>query len=137
MFDWFAFQHGLTAFILAFGMAGVFLVAFKLIYQLITPYHEPSLIKDGNSAAAITLGGALIGFVLPLTSALSNTLSLREFAAWALVACVIQLVTFVIVSRLVFKNLAQKIEAGDNAAAIYMASISLCVGLLNAACMSS
>lgn len=135
--DWFAFQTGATAFVIAFAAAGVFTVAFKLIYQWVTPYHERTLIRDGNPAAAIALGGALIGYVLPLASALSHTVSLMEFAAWALLAGVIQIVVFVVISRLAFKNLATRIEAGEIAAAIYLASISICVGLLNAACMTT
>ncbi len=135
--DWFAFQAGATAFIIAFAAAAAFFVAFKLIYQAVTPYHESSLIREGNTAAAVSLGGALIGFVLPLASALSQTVSLPEFAAWALLAGVIQIVSFIVVSRLVYKNLAERIEAGEMAAALYMASISIGVGLLNAACMTA
>ena len=135
--DWFAFQTGATAFVIAFAAAGVFTVAFKLVYQWVTPYHERTLIRDGNPAAAIALGGALIGYVLPLASALSHTVSLMEFAAWATLAGVIQIGVFVVISRLAFRNLATRIEAGEIAAAIYLASISICVGLLNAACMTT
>ncbi|WP_425992936.1 DUF350 domain-containing protein [Brevundimonas sp. TWP2-3-2] len=135
--DWFAFQTGATAFVIAFAAAGAFTVAFKLIYQWVTPYHERTLIRDGNPAAAIALGGALIGYVLPLASALSHTVSLMEFAAWATLAGVIQIGVFVLISRLAFRNLATRIEAGEIAAAIYLASISICVGLLNAACMTT
>lgn len=137
MFDWFAFQTGATAFIIAFVAAVLFFAGFKFIYQLVTPYHERTLIREGNVAAAITLGGALIGYILPLASALSQTVSLPEFAAWALLAGVIQIVSFLVVSRLVYRALASRIEAGEVAAAIYMASISLGVGLLNAACMTA
>lgn len=135
--DWFAFQTGAQAFIIAFAAAAAFFVVFKYLYQMVTPYHESSLIREGNAAAAVSLGGALIGFVLPLASALSQTVSLPEFAAWAVLAGVIQIVSFIVVSRLVYKNLAQRIEAGEMAAAIYMASISIGVGLLNAACMTA
>ena len=137
MFDWFIFQQGAIAFLIAFAMAGAFTLAFKLIYQWVTPYHEHTLIREGNTAAAIALGGALIGYVLPLASALSHTISLAEFVAWAALAGVIQIATFVIVSRLAFRNLAIRVEAGDMAAALYLAAVSICVGLLNAACMTS
>ena len=137
MFDWFGFQQGAIAFIIAFAAAVAFFVAFKFIYQLVTPYHERDLIRQGNSAAAVGLGGALIGYVLPLASALSQTVSLPEFAAWALLAGVIQIVAFVVVSRFVYKALAARIEAGEMAAGIYLASISIGVGLLNAACMTA
>ena len=135
--EWFAFQTGAQAFIIAFAAASAFFVAFKFVYQLVTPYHESSLIREGNTAAAVALGGALIGYVLPLASALSHTVSLPEFAAWALLAGVIQILVFVTISRMAFRNLVVRIEAGEIAAAVYLASISICVGLLNAACMTS
>ncbi|MDZ4362485.1 DUF350 domain-containing protein [Brevundimonas sp.] len=135
--DWFAFQTGAIAFIIAFAAAVVFFVAFKYVYQWVTPYHERDLIRQGNTAAAVALGGALIGYVLPLASALSHTVSLAEFAAWALLAGVIQIVAFIVVSRFVYKALAARIEAGEMAAGVYLASISIGVGLLNAACMTA
>jgi putative membrane protein len=135
--DWFAFQTGATNFLIAFAAAVAFFVAFKFVYQLVTPYHERTLIRQGNTAAAVALGGALIGYVLPLASALSHTVSLPEFAAWALLAGVIQIVAFVIVSRLVYRALATRIEAGELASGVYLASISIGVGLLNAACMTA
>lgn len=137
MFDWFAFQTGATAFLIAFVAAIAFFSAFKFLYQIITPYHERELIRQGNTAAAVALGGALIGYVLPLASALSHTVSLPEFAAWALLAGVIQIVAFLVVSRVLYKALAARIEAGELAAGVYLASISLGVGLLNAACMTA
>ncbi len=135
--DWFAFQTGAIAFIIAFAAAVVFFVAFKYVYQWVTPYHERDLIRQGNTAAAVALGGALIGYVLPLASALSHTVSLAEFAAWALLAGVIQIVAFIVVSCFVYKALAARIEAGELAAGVYLASISIGVGLLNAACMTA
>lgn len=136
MFDWLAFQEGALAFLIAFAAAGIFTFAFKMIYQWVTPYHEASLIREGNTAAAITLGGALVGYILPLASALSHTVSLPEFAAWAALAGVIQIVVFVFISRVAFRNFVARIEAGEIAAAVYMASLSIGVGLLNAACMT-
>ncbi|MGQ3113554.1 MAG: DUF350 domain-containing protein [Brevundimonas sp.] len=137
MFDLDGFQHGATAFLIAFAAAGAFTIAFKLIYQWITPYHEHTLIRAGNTAAAVTLGGALIGYVLPLASALSNTVTLAEFAAWALLAGGIQILVFLVVSRLLLRDLKTRIEAGEMAPALYLGAISICAGLLNAACMTA
>ena len=137
MFDWFAFQTGAMACIIAFVAAIAFFSAFKFIYQIVTPYHERDLIRQGNTAAAVGLAGALVGYVLPLASALSHTVSLPEFAAWALLAGVIQILAFLVVSRVLYKALASRIEAGEMAAGVYLASISICVGLLNAACMTT
>ncbi|UTP40849.1 DUF350 domain-containing protein [Phenylobacterium sp. LH3H17] len=137
MFDVTAFQTGALAFLLAFVTAGVFTLAFKVIYQWITPYKERDLIRAGNSAAAIALAGALIGYVLPLASALSHTVSLLEFAAWATLAGVIQIVAFTAVRMIALRDVKARIEAGEVSIGIYMAGISISVGLINAACMTA
>jgi len=41
------------------------------------------------------------------------------------------------VQRLVMRDFNARIQRGEIAAATYMASISLCVGILNAACMTN
>ncbi|HEY9217313.1 MAG TPA: DUF350 domain-containing protein [Phenylobacterium sp.] len=137
MFDAVEFQRGAVAFALAFVVAGLFTLAFKVIYQLITPYRERELIRQGNVAAAIALGGALIGYVLPLASALSHTVSLPEFAAWAALAGVIQIVAFTLVRMIALRDVKARIENGEVSTAIYLAAISIAVGLLNAASMTS
>jgi len=131
------FTTSALAFLTAFVAAGLFTLAFKLLYQWATPYNERTLIREGNVAAALTLGGALIGYVLPLASALEHTVSLAEFAAWALLAGAIQIVAVTIIRRVVMRDFSARIERGEMAAAIYMASISISIGVLNAACMSS
>lgn len=137
MSDSYGFGESALAFVVAFAAAGLFTIAFKLIYQMATPYNERTLIREGNVAAAITLGAALLGYILPLASALEHTLSLAEFAVWALLAGVLQIVTFTVVRMVVMRDFSDRIVRGELAAALYMASISLGVGLLNAACMSA
>jgi putative membrane protein len=136
MFDWQAFQEGALQFLIAFVTAGLFTIAFKVVYQLVTPYEERRLIREGNLAAAIALGGALVGYALPVASALSHAISLWEFAAWALLAGIIQILTFVIVRRVVVEDVAARIERGEVPVAVYLAAVSITVGLLNAASMT-
>lgn len=131
------FLANATAFLVAFVVAGAFTVAFKVIYQAATPHKESVLIREGNSAAAIVLGGALLGYVLPLASALANTATLVEFCAWAALAGVLQVATFTIVRLTVMKDLTVRVERGEIAPALYLLSISLVVGVLNAACMTA
>ena len=137
MFDFTGFQDGATAFLLAFVTAGLFTIAFKYVYQWITPYNEKALIRSGNIAAAIALAGALIGYVLPLASALSHTISLPEFAAWAALAGVIQIAAFTGVRLVALPDVKARIENGETSIGVYLAAISIAVGVLNAACMTA
>lgn len=135
--DLHGFGASALAFVVAFVAAGLFTVIFKIVYQWVTPYNEGQLIREGNVAAALALGGALVGYVLPLASALSNTVTLVEFCAWAALAGVLQIAAFTLVRMVVMKDVAARIEKGEIAAGVYLLSISLAVGVLNAACMTA
>lgn len=131
-----AFLNGAGHFILAFGLAALFLAVFKRLYQMSTPYDEAALIRQGNNAAAIALGGAIIGFALPLASALTQTADVLEFAAWAVLAGAIQIVASLLVRRVIVRDMVERIEAGNVASALYLAATAVGVGLLNAASMT-
>ena len=115
--------------------AVVLLALFQLIYTRITPHREFHLIRENNSAAAVALSGAVIGFALPVASVISYSVSLLDFVVWAVIAAVVQLLAFLAVS-LVLKGLPDRIQKGEVAAGIYVAAIAISVGLLNAACMT-
>ena len=137
MFDFMGFKAGAVAFLQAFVVAGLFTIAFKYVYQWVTPYNEKALIRQGNTAAAIALVGALIGYVLPLASALSHTVSLPEFVAWATLAGVIKIAAFTGVRIVALPDVKTRIESGEVSIGVYLAGVSIAVGLLNAACMTT
>jgi putative membrane protein len=137
VFDPTAFASGAIAFVLAFLAAGGFALVFTSLYRLVTPHDEGKLIREGNIAAAVALGGAVLGYMIPLASALSQTHSLVEFAAWALLAGVIQILVFWVVRRVALPDVSARIERGEISSAIYLLMISVAVGIINAACMTS
>ena len=57
------FVTAVPAFFAYFGVAAVLIAVFLLVYVNVTPYEEFSLIRAGNAAAAVSLSGALFGFV--------------------------------------------------------------------------
>lgn len=126
---------GVPYFLLYFGLAMVWLLVFAWIYSSITPHHEFDLIRANNSAAAVAFGGALIGFSIPLASAIAHSVSLLDCAIWGAIALVVQVLTFFVV-RLVLTQLPERIQKGELAAGIFSAACSIAVGMLNAASMS-
>jgi putative membrane protein len=132
IFDSFA---GFDDFIVYLAVSLAFLAAFVAIYIRVTPHPEIALIREGNMAAAFSLSGALLGFVVPLASAVQHSVSLPDMALWALVAMAVQILAFVVV-KLVIPTITQDIAAGKNAQGFFLGTLSLAVGLLNGACMS-
>ena len=127
---------GLPAFLLYLGLALCLLCTFLAVYVAITPYRELALIREGNAAAAVSLAGAVIGFVLPLARAVSQSVSALDLVAWGVVALIVQTGVFFVVGKLVPK-FAAAIAAGRVAPATLLASLAVGVGLLNAAAMTA
>lgn len=125
---------GLLSFLSYFGLSILFLVLFKFIFLIVTPYDELKLIKEEkNSAAAITLSGAIIGYSIAIASASSNSIGLIDFAIWGLVAAIAQVVGFWLLRTLLLKDLVDRIKNDETPAAIITAAFSIAIGLLNAA----
>ncbi|MCF6237210.1 MAG: DUF350 domain-containing protein [Candidatus Marinimicrobia bacterium] len=120
-----------------FGMSLLFLVIFKFVYKFITPHDEWKLIKEEqNTAAAIGFGGAVLGFAIALSGAVSNSVSMVDFATWGAVALVAQSLAFALVRFGFMPRIIHRIEANEISAGIMLAATSIAVGLLNAACMT-
>ncbi len=132
---WTLSLSGLLPFLTYFVPALVLVVCFGAVYSRLTPHNEFGLIKSGNSSAAIAFGGSLIGFVLPLCTAIVHAVSLLDFMIWGLIALIVQLLTFAAV-RLFIPGLSQRIVDDQTASAIFVALSSVAVGLVNAACMT-
>jgi putative membrane protein len=115
--------------------AAVLFALFQFIYTRITPHKEFELIRSGNVAAAIALGGAIIGFAIPASNVIAYSISILDFVVWAVIAAFVQLLAFLMTS-LVLKGTSERIRNGEIAAGIYVAAVAISVGMLNAACMT-
>ena len=121
-------------FLIYFGTAGLLLIAFMAAYILSTPQHDIALIRQGNVSASVVFSATLIGFALPLASALAHAVNLYDLLTWCIVAGVLQGVASLVL-RFVIHDLRAHIEADRVSVAITMASLKIAVGLLNAAAM--
>lgn len=126
---------GLGNFVIYFGVGLVALLLFKVLYTLFTPYDEWALVKNQNIAAACALGGATIGFAIALGSAASNSVSMLDFAIWAVVALIAQILAYFVV-RLFMPLISQRIQDNEVPAGIVLGSVSIAIGILNAASMT-
>ncbi len=108
------------------------LVVGALVYMRLTPYEDIQLVRSGNNAAAVALGGAILGFGIPLGAALAGSVGVLDILFWGLVTVVIQIVAFRAVD-LILKGLPKRIEAGEMSAAIFLVFVKLAVAVIVAA----
>jgi putative membrane protein len=126
---------GFDDFLVYFGLSIVFVAIYLAIYVRVTPYREITLIRQGNAAAAASLSGSLIGFVLPLASAVTNSVNPWDMALWAAIALVVQLLAYFAV-RMLLPDVGKQIPGGKIGAGVFLGATSLAAGILNAACMT-
>ena len=132
VFDSFA---GFDDFLVYLAVSLAYLALFVAIYIRVTPYREMVLIREGNMAASFSLSGALLGFIVPLASAVTHSVNLVDMVIWGVIAMLVQIAAFVAV-KLLIPSITRDIPEGKGAQGFFLGSISLGVGLLNAACMS-
>ena len=124
--------NGLPIFMLHGGTAILMLIVGAFIYSKITPWNELDLIMEGNTAAAVSFSGAILGIAIPLAAALSSSISIWEIVVWGSVAIILQITVFLIID-LVLPNLSEQIKANKIAAGIFIASNKIALALMNAA----
>ncbi len=127
--------HDVYGFVAYFISAIILLVIYSKIYEKVTPYREFDLIREGNTAAACSYGGSLLGFAIPLASAITHSPGLFDMLLWGCIALIVQVLTFLAV-RLIFPTLVADIPANKVSKGIFLGVVSLIVGILNAACIS-
>jgi putative membrane protein len=106
----------LPYFFLYFAISLVVVGIFIAVYTMTTRHSEWRLIREGNTAAAITLVGAILGFVLPLAITITSSVNIVDMIIWGVIAMVVQLVAYL--------------------AATLLAGLTICIGILNAACIT-
>ena len=126
--------NSLPAFAGFFATAVALLAGFLLLYVLVTPYNELALIRNGNEAAAISLAGVIIGFALPIAVSVAVSHNLYAMIGWGVVAGIVQLLAYV-AARLALPQINHNIPQGKVASGVFLASLSVGVGILNAGCI--
>lgn len=126
---------GLPILLLHLASATLVWVAALALYMWITPHDEFALIRAGNEAAAISLGGAAIGLAVPLGFCLAGSVNVWDILIWGSVTLVLQLIAFRAVDWLLGR-LSARIEADERSAAIFLATMKAAIACLTGAAVA-
>lgn len=126
----------LPSYLQFYGIAIFLLVVGVVIYELLTPIREFKLIAEGNAAAAIGFGGAVIGFGIVINSVASSTHDWVELAVWAAIGLVGQLLAFFVAWMLSGRKMIAGINEGKTSFGIFLAATSIVFGLINGGALS-
>lgn len=130
-----AFATGFPITLLHASLTLLLFVLGTALYAMLTPFREVALIREGNAAAAVALGGVMVGLAIPLAVSLASSPSLREIAIWGVATLFVQLLVFRLID-MVLRGLPQRIQEGEVSAAVLLVSAKLAAALILAAALS-
>jgi putative membrane protein len=130
-----AFATGFPITLLHVAVTLLILFLGAAAYVLLTPHKEISLIREGNAAAALSLGGVLVGLAIPLAVAMSASTSTLEIAVWGVSTVVVQLLVFRLMD-FILHGLPQRIQDREVSAAALLVGAKLATALIVAAAVA-
>jgi putative membrane protein len=130
-----AFATGFPVTLLHFAVTLAILFAAAALYVILTPHKEITLIREGNTAAAVSLAGVLVGLAIPLAVSLKASTTTIELALWGAATVLVQLLIFRLVD-LVLHGLPKRIQDDEMAAAAMLVGAKLATALILAAAVS-
>jgi putative membrane protein len=130
-----AFAAGFPVFLAHAGVTVVILFAAAALYILLTPHKEITLIREGNTAAALSLAGVLLGLAIPLSASLKASTNVIEIGLWGAVTVVVQLLVFRLVD-MILRGLPKRIQEGEISAAALLVGAKLATAIIIAAARS-
>lgn len=130
-----AFATGFPVTLLHASVTLVMLILGTTLYALLTPHKEIALIREGNSAAALSLGGVMVGLSIPLAISLTASTSVIEIGIWGAATIAVQLLVFR-VTDMVLKGLPERIQDGEISAAVLLVGAKLATALVLAAAVA-
>lgn len=128
-------NFGFSSFISHFVSALALLFLFISIYIRVTPYREIQLIREGNSAAAASLSGAVLGYCIALSSSVSHSVDLTDMLIWGLIGLMVQILAF-FCTRMMLPDLIKDVPENKLASGIFLGALSIGMGMINAACQT-
>lgn len=124
----------LETFLIYFGTALGLVALYLVVYSVATSWNQLALIRENVLSSSLAAGLSLVGFALPLSSAIVYAQTVLDAIVWGMVAMIVQILAFWLV-RLIVPQLQLRIAAGEMSAALFLGAASLAAGIINAAAM--
>jgi len=131
-----AFATGFPTTLIHAALSLVMLAIGAVLHGLLSPHREVQDVREGNSAAAVSLGGTIIGIAIPLAASLNASTSTVEVAVWGAAIVAVQLLLFWVVD-MVLTGLPQRTREGEIAPAVLLVAAKLAVSIVVAAAVAA
>lgn len=132
---WQSIVAGAPVLLLHVGIALAILIVGTVLYVWMTPWEDLRLVREGNTAAGVALGGIILGLGIPIAACIPGALNHWDILFWGIVTLILQIVTFKVLD-FVLQGLPKRIEAGEVGAAVVLSAAKLAVAAIVATAVS-
>jgi putative membrane protein len=113
------------------------LVGIYLFEKSTTKLQEFQLIAEKNVAAALSLGGKLIGLAIVLGAAAEYSVSLIDMIIWGAIGIAAQIIAFLLAEVVTIRfSINKAIEEDNRAVGFMLLALSISVGWVVAKCLT-
>ena len=130
-----AFGAGFLVTLMHAGATLVLLFLGAFLYAVLTPHKEIKQIQEGNSAAAVSFGGVIVGLAVPLAASMAASTSIRDILLWGVATVLLLLLVFRLID-LFLAGLPARVNEGEVSAAVLLVAAKLSASLILAAAVS-
>lgn len=132
---WQSVLVGLPVLLVHLALTTGLLLAGLGLYMRFAHCRELELLREGNMAAAIALGGQMLALAIPLCAMLANSVNVPDIFLWGCITVILQFVAIFCMRR-VMPDIRQRLISGEAAPAVFYACGQVVTGLLTAAALS-
>ena len=119
------------------GLSFLLLIIGFVLFELSTKTKELKLIAQGNLAAALVIGGKLLGLSFVIGSAIANSVNLTDMVIWGAAGIVSQIALYILLELITIRfSIKDAIENNNTAVGTLLLLISLSVGWVIAQCLT-
>ena len=132
---WRSLETGVPNVLLDVGISAAMLIVAVTIYIWMTPWEDLKLVREGNTAAGIALGGMILGMAIPLAFSLKLSTHWIDVIVWGAFSLILMIVVFFFID-LLMRGLPERIREGQVGPAVVLASAKLAMAALIGAAVS-
>jgi putative membrane protein len=108
-----------------------------LLFELTTKNEKFKMIGQGNAAAAMVIGGKMLGLAIVIGSAVANSISLVDMMIWGVIGIIVQILAHILAEVATIRfSIREAIDKDNRAVGVFLLLMSVSIGWVIAQCLT-
>jgi putative membrane protein len=115
---------------LSYAGVGLLMMLIGLaLFELTTKNEKFKMIGQGNTTAAMVIGGKMLGLAVVIGSAIANSISLVDMVIWGTIGIIFQIIAHLLAEVVTIRfSIKDAIDLDNRAVGVFLLLMSLSIG---------